>query len=368
MEQTDLRGLPFEKLEAETLALGLPAFRARQIFSWLHQKRAEDFSEMTELPKAVREQLSAHYHLAKVSIERKLVSAKDGTVKYLYALEDGEHVEGVRMAYQRGGSLCISTQCGCRMGCTFCASTLTGLSRNLTASEMLMEVYLAAKDAEASGEKVASIVLMGIGEPLDNFDNVMDFLTLVTNEQGFNMGMRHISLSTCGLVDQIDKLAEKKLQLTLSVSLHAPNDDIRRRTMPIARRWPMEELMRACRDYFDATGRRISFEYALIDGVNDGPEHAAELIRLLKGTGSHVNLIPVNRVAETGYRRSKREKVDAFCKLLNDGGVNATVRRELGSDINAACGQLRRSVMDPEAANAGLEGISRTGDSVDSGS
>lgn len=300
---------------------------------------------MTDLPKALRERLSERYCLAKVSIERKLVSARDGTVKYLYALPDGEHVEGVRMSYRRGGSLCISTQCGCRMGCAFCASTLTGLSRSLTASEMLMEVYLAEEDAESSGDKVASVVLMGIGEPLDNFDNVMDFLTLVTSGDGFNMGMRHISLSTCGLVDQIDRLAEKKLQLTLSVSLHAPNDEIRRRTMPVARQWPMEELMRACRRYFDKTGRRISFEYALIDGVNDGPEHAAELIRLLKGTGSHVNLIPVNRVAETGYRRSKREKVDAFCKLLRDGGVNATVRRELGADINAACGQLRRGAM-----------------------
>ncbi len=374
MDQIDLRGLPFERLRAETDALGLPAFRAKQLFSWLHQRRAKDFSEMTDLPKTLRERLSARYHLANVSIERKLVSAKDGTVKYLYALEDGEHVEGVRMSYRRGGSLCISTQCGCRMGCTFCASTLTGLSRSLSASEMLMEVYLAAEDAEASGDKIASVVLMGIGEPLDNFDSVMDFLTLVASEQGFNMGMRHISLSTCGLVDQIDRLAEKKLQLTLSVSLHAPNDEIRRRTMPVARRWPLDELIRACRHYFDVTGRRISFEYALIDGVNDAPEHAAELIRLLKGTGSHVNLIPVNRVTETGYRRSKREKVDAFCKLLNEGGINATVRRELGTDINAACGRLRRGAMGFAMANEASGGAGRapaqeggSGDSVDSG-
>ena len=252
------------------------------------------------------------------------------------------------MAYKRGGSLCISTQCGCRMGCTFCASTLTGLCRNLTPSEMLCEVYLAARDAEESGEKIASMVLMGIGEPLDNFDNVMDFLTIVTSEQGFNLGMRHISLSTCGLVDKIYKLAERKLQLTLSVSLHAPNDEIRRRTMPVARRWPINELIKACKDYFDTTGRRISFEYALIDGVNDRPEHAMELIALLKGMGAHVNLIPVNKVNETGYRRGKRESVEAFCRLLNDNGQNATVRRELGSDINAACGQLRRSVMNKD--------------------
>lgn len=345
---TDLRSLTYEKLCEEIKAMGLPAFRAKQIYEWLHQKRAGSYDEMTNLPAALRERLKSEYPLAAVSVERKLVSKIDGTVKYLFRLGDGEHVEGVRMAYKRGGSLCISTQCGCRMGCTFCASTLTGLCRNLTPSEMLSEVYLAAKDAEENGEKIASIVLMGIGEPLDNFDNVMDFLTIVTSEQGFNMGMRHISLSTCGLVDKIYKLAKKKLQLTLSVSLHAPNDEIRRRTMPIARRYPIDELIKACRDYFDTTGRRISFEYALIDGVNDQPEHAMELIALLKGMGAHVNLIPVNKVNETGYRRGKRETVEAFCKLLNDNGQNATIRRELGSDINAACGQLRRSVMDKE--------------------
>lgn len=345
---TDLRSLTYEKLCEEIKAMGLPAFRAKQIYEWLHQKRAGSYDEMTNLPATLRERLKSEYPLAAVSVERKLVSKIDGTVKYLFRLGDGEHVEGVRMAYKRGGSLCISTQCGCRMGCTFCASTLTGLCRNLTPSEMLSEVYLAAKDAEENGEKIASIVLMGIGEPLDNFDNVMDFLTIVTSEQGFNMGMRHISLSTCGLVDKIYKLAEKKLQLTLSVSLHAPNDEIRRRTMPIARRYPIDELIKACRDYFDTTGRRISFEYALIDGVNDQPEHAMELIALLKGMGAHVNLIPVNKVNETGYRRGKRETVEAFCKLLNDNGQNATIRRELGSDINAACGQLRRSVMDKE--------------------
>lgn len=345
---TDLRSLTYEKLCEEIKAMGLPTFRAKQIYEWLHQKRAGSYDEMTNLPAALRERLKSEYPLAAVSVERKLVSKIDGTVKYLFRLGDGEHVEGVRMAYKRGGSLCISTQCGCRMGCTFCASTLTGLCRNLTPSEMLSEVYLAAKDAEENGEKIASIVLMGIGEPLDNFDNVMDFLTIVTSEQGFNMGMRHISLSTCGLVDKIYKLAEKKLQLTLSVSLHAPNDEIRRRTMPVARRYPIDELIKACRDYFDTTGRRISFEYALIDGVNDQPEHAMELIALLKGMGAHVNLIPVNKVNETGYRRGKRETVEAFCKLLNDNGQNATIRRELGSDINAACGQLRRSVMDKE--------------------
>ena len=344
----DLRSFTYERLCEVIKELGQPAFRAKQIYSWLHEKRVRDYSEMTNIPAAFRDELSEKYPLAKVKIERRLVSKIDGTVKYLFELEDGEHVEGVRMSYKRGGSLCISTQCGCRMGCTFCASTLTGLCRNLTPSEMLSEVYLAASDAEENGEKVASIVLMGIGEPLDNFDNVMDFLTIVTSEQGFNMGMRHISLSTCGLVDKIYKLAEKKLQLTLSVSLHAPNDDIRRRTMPVARRFSIDELIKACRDYFDITGRRISFEYALIDGVNDQPEHAMELIKLLKGMGAHVNLIPVNKVNETGYKRGKRESVEAFAKLLNDNGQNATIRRELGSDINAACGQLRRTTMKKE--------------------
>lgn len=345
---TDLRSLTYEELGKEISAMGLPSFRTKQIYSWIHEKRVKDFSEMTNLSADLRKKLEENFCLTKVTVERKLVSKIDGTVKYLFRLEDGEHVEGVRMAYKRGGSLCISTQCGCRMGCTFCASTLTGLCRNLTPSEMLSEVYLAASDAEENGEKVASIVLMGIGEPLDNFDNVMNFIDIVTSENGFNMGMRHISLSTCGLVDKIYELAERKLQLTLSVSLHAPNDEIRKRTMPIARRYSIEELIKACRDYFDTTGRRISFEYALIDGVNDQPEHAMELISLLKGMGAHVNLIPVNRVNETGYRRGKRESVEAFAKILNDNGQNATIRRELGSDINAACGQLRRETVSKE--------------------
>ena len=235
----DLRSLTYEQLCEEVKAMGEPSFRAKQIYSWLHEKRVTDFSEMTNLSGALREKLASEYNLSKVTIERRLVSKIDGTVKYLFRLEDGEHVEGVRMSYKRGGSLCISTQCGCRMGCTFCASTLTGLCRNLTPSEMLSEVYLAAKDAEEHGEKIASLVLIGIGEPLDNFDNVMDFLTILSSDNGFNLGMRHISLSTCGLVDKIYKLAERKLQLTLSVSLHAPNDEIRCRTMPVAKRWPI---------------------------------------------------------------------------------------------------------------------------------
>ena len=344
----DLRSLTYEQLCEEVKAMGQPSFRAKQIYSWLHEKRVTDFSEMTNLSAALREKLASEYSLAKVTIERRLVSKLDGTVKYLFRLADGEHVEGVRMSYKRGGSLCISTQCGCRMGCTFCASTLTGLCRNLTPSEMLSEVYLAAKDAEEHGEKIASLVLMGIGEPLDNFDNVMDFLTILSSDNGFNLGMRHISLSTCGLVDKIYKLAERKLQLTLSVSLHAPNDEIRRRTMPVAKRWPIEELSKACRDYFDITGRRISFEYALIDGVNDQPEHAMERIKLLKGMGAHVNLIPVNAVSETGFKKTDKKQVEEFRLYLERHKIPATVRREMGSDINAACGQLRKNRLDRE--------------------
>lgn len=346
MERPDILSMTYERLAGETDRMGLPSFRAKQIFSWLHQKRVRSFADMTDLPAGLRESLEEKYAIADVSIEKKLVSKLDGTVKYLFALPDGERVEGVRMEYKRGGALCISTQAGCKMGCTFCASTLAGFSRDLTPGEMLSEVYLAQRDAEETGEKVASIVLMGIGEPLDNFDNVMDFIELVSDSRGFDMGMRRISLSTCGLVDKIYELAKRKLQLTLSVSLHAPNDEIRRRTMPIAKRYSMEELMRACRDYFLATGRRISFEYALIDGVNDRPEHAEELATLLRGMGAHVNLIPVNQVRESGYRRGKKESVAAFQTLLQEKGINATVRRELGADINAACGQLRRTALE----------------------
>ena len=337
---TDLKSLTYPQLEEFIKQLGQPGYRAGQVFDWLHNKRVTSFDQMTNLPGALRTALAQNCHLNSLSIERKLVSKKDGTVKYLFGLQDGECVESVLMDYRHGHSLCISTQVGCRMGCRFCASTLGGLVRNLTPAEMLDEIYTAQAD---SGHRIDSVVLMGIGEPLDNFDNVMTFLELLSDPRGLNLSLRHLSLSTCGVVDRIYDLAEKKLGLTLSISLHGSNNAVRSASMPINNKWNIEELLKACRDYFDTTGRRVSFEYALIEGVNDSPAQAKELAALLKGMLCHVNLIPVNPVVERGNRRSSRQAVERFQKTLQSCGVNATVRRELGTDINAACGQLRRT-------------------------
>ena len=337
---TDLRSLTYPQLEELMKELGQPAYRVGQVFSWLHQKQVSSFDQMTNLPAALRRQLAERCTLSNLTVERRLVSQKDGTVKYLFGLPDGECVESVLMDYHHGHSLCISTQVGCRMGCRFCASTLGGLVRSLTPGEMLGEIYTAGAD---SGCRIDSVVLMGIGEPLDNFDNVMAFLELLSDPRGLNLSLRHVSLSTCGLVDRIYDLAERKLGLTLSVSLHAPNDQIRSETMPVNNKWNIDSLLKACRDYFAATGRRVSFEYALIQGKNDTPDHARELAARLKGMMCHVNLIPVNPVVERGNRRSTRQAVEQFRKTLQACGVNATVRRELGTDINAACGQLRRT-------------------------
>ena len=337
---TDLKSLTYPQLEELIKQLGQPAYRTGQVFDWLHNKRVTSFDQMTNLPAALRTALAQNCHLNKLTVERKLVSQKDGTIKYLFGLQDGECVESVLMDYHHGHSLCISTQVGCRMGCRFCASTLGGLVRNLTPAEMLDEIYTAQAD---SGHRIDSVVLMGIGEPLDNFDNVMAFLELLSDPRGLNLSLRHLSLSTCGVVDRIYDLAEKKLGLTLSISLHGSNDAVRSASMPINNKWNIEKLLRACRDYFDATGRRVSFEYALIEGVNDSPAQAKELAALLKGMLCHVNLIPVNPVVERGNRRSSRQAVERFQKTLQSCGVNATVRRELGTDINAACGQLRRT-------------------------
>ena len=339
MEKADIKSMTLPKLEAFCAQQGLAKFRAQQIFQWLHQKQADSFEQMTNLPASLRKTLAETCEISGISIRRKLVSKIDGTTKYLYEFADGQTVESVLMQYQHGYSLCISTQVGCRMGCRFCASTLLGLERSLTPAEMLNEVYMAGKD---SGQKISSIVLMGIGEPLDNFDNVMDFLEILSSPQGLNLSLRHVSLSTCGLVDGIYRLMEKKLQLTLSISLHAPNDEIRSQTMPVNHKYPMDELLGACREYFKQTGRRISFEYALIEGVNDTPECAQQLSQKLKGMGTHVNLIPVNPVKERNYRRSSRDRIRRFQQILEQNHITATVRRELGSDINAACGQLRR--------------------------
>lgn len=335
----DIKSKTLSQLQQEFGELGLPKFRAAQVFRWLH-RGVTDFSQMSDLSKGLREQLAEKYWIAWAETELKRVS-KDGTVKYLFRLPDGEHVESVLMHYHHGTSICISTQVGCKMNCSFCATGRSGFSRNLTASEILSQVQAASLDA---GERISHIVLMGMGEPLDNYENVLRFLELVTCPEGLNVSMRHISLSTCGLVDRIYDLAEKKLQLTLSVSLHAPNDEIRSRTMPVNKRWNMEELLRACKFYCEKTGRRISFEYAMIRGVNDMDWCAKELAARLKGILAHVNLIPVNDVTGSGYQKSSLERQRRFVSLLEERGVTATVRRTLGSDIEASCGQLRRKV------------------------
>ena len=348
MEKMDIKSLNLQELKAQMKSMGQPAFRAEQIFAWLHEARVTDFDAMTNLSKAFREELGKYFYINSFIIKKRLVSSLDGTIKYLYELRDGNCVEAVLMRYKYGYSLCISTQVGCRMGCRFCASTLGGLVRSLTPSEMLDEIYTAQADV---GERISHVVLMGIGEPLDNYDNVLKFLELVSAPKGCGLSLRNVSLSTCGLAEEIDRLAERRLGLTLSISLHAPNDEIRSRIMPVNRRYPLARLMAACRNYFEVTGRRISFEYTLIEGVNDAPSQARELISLLKGLPCHVNLIPVNEVAERDYRRTGRRQVEAFRDLLIRGGINATVRRELGSDVSAACGQLRRETAKEEQSS-----------------
>ena len=339
---TDIKSMNLAEMTAFIKALGEPAFRAKQIFQWLH-RGAESFDEMTNLSKPLREKLSAACILHMPTVERKQVSAQDGTVKYLWRLADGNCIETVLMRYHHGNTVCISSQVGCRMGCAFCASTLGGKVRDLTPAEMLDQVLFTQMD---SGAPVSNIVLMGIGEPLDNFDTVLRFLELVNSPDGLNIGMRHISLSTCGLTEKIDKLADYQLQLTLSVSLHAPDDETRSRIMPVNRSVGVEKLFAASRRYFEKTGRRISYEYAMIDGVNDADWQADLLARHLKGTPGHVNLIPLNNVEESPLKPSRR--VAAFQKRLESHGITATVRRKLGGDIDASCGQLRRKTMQQE--------------------
>ncbi len=334
----NLKSLTQPELAAILKELGQPAFRAKQVYTWLH-KGVRSYEEMTNLPKSLRDRLAENYPIQPPQVLRKQESQRDGTIKYLWQLSDGNCVETVLMRYHYGNTVCISTEVGCRMGCAFCASTLGGLVRRLEPFEMLDQVLFTQVD---SGLPISHIVLMGIGEPLDNFDNVMRFLELVNSPDGMNISMRHISLSTCGLVPKIDELAKRKLQLTLSVSLHAPNDEIRNRIMPVNKAYPTEELLDACRRYYQSTNRRISFEYAMIGGVNDKPEHAQELLRRLKGLPAHFNLIPLNHVEESPLKPSTRAAVAAFQKTLEGGGATATVRRTLGGDIDASCGQLRR--------------------------
>ena len=326
------------ELTATLKELGLPAFRGKQVYTWLH-KGVRSYDEMTNLSKDLRAVLAEKYPIHAPQVVRKQESRKDGTIKYLWKLHDGNCVETVLMRYNYGNTVCISTEVGCRMGCAFCASTIGGLVRRLEPYEMLDEVLFTQID---SGLPISRIVLMGIGEPLDNFENVMRFLELVNSEEGMNISMRHISLSTCGLVPKIDELAKKKLQISLAISLHGPNNEIRSRVMPVNKAYPIEELLDACRRYFDATGRRIHFEYAMIDGVNDSVDNAKELLRRLKGLPAHFNLIPLNHVEESPLKPSSRAAVATFQKTLEDGGITATVRRTLGGDIDASCGQLRR--------------------------
>ena len=336
---TDIKSMTQEELGSFLKSLGQPAFRAKQVFTWLH-RGVTAFDEMTNLPKTRREQLAQTCHITAPFVARRQESKLDGTIKYLWELADGSCIETVLMQYHHGNTVCISSQVGCRMGCAFCASTIAGKVRDLTASEMLDQVLFTQLD---SGREISNIVLMGIGEPLDNRDNVRRFLELVNHPDGLHIGMRHISLSTCGIVPGIEWLAEQDLQLTLSVSLHAPDSETRSRIMPVNRAYDVEELYAACHRYFKKTGRRISFEYAMIDGVNDHDWQADLIAQKLRGMPGHVNLIPLNDVAESPFKPSRR--VAAFQKRLESHGVTATVRRSLGGDIDASCGQLRRKVM-----------------------
>ena len=341
---TDIKSMTLEELKDFMVSLGEKPFRAKQIFSWIHEHQAASWEEMTNLSRDLRQKLQ-EYPLTSLHTEQVQVSSLDGTRKYLFRLDDGNMVESVLMPYRHGNSVCISTQVGCRMGCRFCASTLGGLERNLLPSEMLDQIYRIIQD---TGEKVSNVVLMGTGEPLDNYDNLLRFLALLTEEGGLHLSQRNLTVSTCGLVPRIYDLAREEYQLTLAISLHAPNDEIRRQLMPIAKKYSMEEVLQACRDYFAQTGRRITFEYSLVAGVNDSPGNASELAGRLKDLNCHVNLIPVNPVRERENRRPDRQRVDNFKNKLEKCGINVTIRREMGADIDGACGQLRRRYLTAE--------------------
>ena len=346
MEKQDIRSMYLTELEEMLGALGQPKFRAAQLYRWL-QSGETDFDSMTNIPLSLRNELKEKTYIAGVKIVRRFESRLDETVKYVYELYDGEYIESVLMKYEHGYTVCISTQVGCRMGCSFCASGIAGLTRNLTASEMLAQITAAQRD---NGIRVSNVVMMGMGEPLDNFDNSVRFLRLVSDDKGINIGLRHISLSTSGVVSGIKRLKEYNFPITLSISLHAPNDEIRSSIMRVNRKWNIEELLKACKEYQAVTTRRISFEYALIDGVNDSDECAAELAKRLKGIMCHVNLIPANPVKENSFKKPDKNKIIHFRDLLIKKGVNATVRRTLGADIDASCGQLRKRAKEGEAS------------------
>lgn len=335
----DIKSLTCQELRAELESMGEKAFRANQLYEWLHKKLARDYEEMTNIPKSLKEKLIQHFKLTSLSIAQIQTSKLDGTKKYLFELEDGNFVESVWMKYHHGNSVCISSQVGCRMGCRFCASTLDGLERNLTPAEMLDQIYAISRD---TGERVSNVVVMGTGEPLDNYDNLLKFIRLITDENGLNISQRNITVSTCGLVENMKRLADEKLQITLALSLHGSTQEKRRELMPIANKYDISEVMDACRYYFDRTGRRITFEYSLVGGVNDTDADAENLCSLVYGINCHVNLIPVNPIKERDYVETEKKNVISFQQKLEKKHINATVRREMGRDIDGACGQLRR--------------------------
>ncbi len=336
----DIKSLAIHELENELLTLGEKKFRAAQIYEWLHEKLVDSFDEMTNLSTALREKLKDHFDLICLKEVERYESQIDGTIKFLFQLPDGHVIESVLMRYHHGNSVCISSQVGCRMGCRFCASTIGGLTRNLTTSEMLDEIYRIQK---LTNERVSNVVVMGTGEPLDNYENIVRFVRMLSSEKGLNISQRNITVSTCGLAEKIRELAKEDLAITLALSLHAPNDEDRKKIMPVANRYSLKEVLDACKEYYEKTKRRISFEYSLVEGVNDTPAQARELCRLIKGMNCHVNLIPVNPIKERDFKRTSGENIQNFKNILEKNRINVTIRREMGSDINAACGQLRKS-------------------------
>ena len=340
MEKKDILSYTYEELQTEITALGEKAFRAKQIYEWLHVKLADDFEQMSNLSRALRERLAAEYEILSVEMEERQQSKIDGTNKFLFRLHDGNMVESVLMRYKHGNSVCISSQVGCRMGCRFCASTLDGLERNLSPSEMLSQIY---RIQTIIGERISHVVVMGTGEPLDNYDNFVKFIRILTDEYGLHISQRNITVSTCGIVPKIRELAKENLQITLALSLHGSTQEKRKELMPVANRYELKEVLSACDDYFEQTGRRITFEYSLVGGVNDTEEDAKNLTAIAKPRNCHINLIPVNPIKERDFRQPSRENAVNFKNKLEKSGINVTIRREMGSDIDGACGQLRHS-------------------------
>ena len=343
MEELDIKSMYINELESLIKSYGQPAFRAKRIFAWMHEKLVTSYDDMTNIPKELRNKLQEAYPLISFELVDDRHSAEDETVKYLFKLKDNRVIESVLMKYKHGNSVCISSQVGCSMGCKFCASTIGGKERDLAASEMLDQVY---KIQLMSGQRVSNVVIMGTGEPLDNYDNVVRFIRLISDPNGLNISPRSITLSTCGIPDKIKDLADEGLPVTLALSLHAPNDEVRRKLMPIASKYELSQVLDAVKYYFDKTGRRLTFEYSMVDNVNDKEEHAKELAKLISGLNCHVNLIPVNPRRERNFARSKTEKIQIFKNILEKNRINVTIRREMGTDIDAACGQLRKSYIE----------------------